>query len=181
MKTIKNNSFTDKALQFLMEKSKDLFDLSIKILFDPIELARELGLSGRHGYFPSYKKIYNLKNSSYFEVKDNKIYLSQKGRTEIIKRLIKNKRNNKKTNGKWLAIVFDVPEVSRRERNFLRKELKWIGLKELQHSVWITPFDIEQELIALLQLWHKDFKGDIRIMKIDKIIKDDDIKKIFNL
>jgi len=74
-----------------------------------------------------------------------------------------------------------VTEKNRHERNFLRKELKWMGFKELQHSVWITPYDIEKELLCLLKLWRKDFKGDIRFLKIEKIINDRDFRKTFSL
>ena len=122
-----------------------------------------------------------MKRSPYFSVKDNKFYLSSKGRIEIIKIIIKEKSKTKKWDGKWWAIIFDIPEASRRERNFLRKELKWLGFKELQHSIWFTPYNIEKELLVLLKLWNKDFKGDIRFLKIDKITEDKDLKKLFNL
>ena len=71
--------------------------------------------------------------------------------------------------------------MDRGQRNLLRKELRWIGFKELQQSVWITPYNIEKELLVLLKLWQRDFKGDIRFLKIDKIVGDGDFKKSFNL
>ena len=128
-----------------------------------------------------YKKIPYLKRSSYFTVKNDKIYLNTKGRIKIIKDIIKEKNKTKKWNNKWIAVIFDVPEINRRERNFLRRELKWIGFKELQHSIWIFPFDIKKELLTLLVLWKNDFCGDIRILMINEIIEDKDFRKNFDL
>lgn len=165
-----------------MEESKELLNLSVRIMFDQYALSNEIGLNGRPDLFSIFENSYRLKNSSYFEVKKSKIYLSQKGRIEIIKRIIENKKSkNNKWDNYWRAVIFDIPEASKRERNFLRKELKWMGFKELQHSVWITPYDIEKELFALLKLWHKDFTGDIRFLKINKITEDKDLKNFFNL
>jgi len=59
--------------------------------------------------------------------------------------------------------------------------LKWLGFKELQKSIWIFPFDIKKELLTLLQLWESDFSGDIRILVIDEITKDENFKKHFNV
>lgn len=100
---------------------------------------------------------------------------------EIIKNIIKKKKKTKQWDGIWRAIIFDVPESERRHRNFLRRELKWMGFRELQHSIWITPYNVEKELLCLLKLWHRDFKGDIRFLNIQKITNDADFRKIFRL
>ncbi|MCX6722868.1 MAG: hypothetical protein NT094_02235 [Candidatus Staskawiczbacteria bacterium] len=174
------NSLINIALEYLKEKSKDLFDLGVDIIFDPKKLI-VIKLYSQYNYYPISNKIYNLKKSPYFSVKDKKIYLTKKGRIRIIKDIIKDKKENQRWNGKWLAIIFDIPEADRRERNFLRKELKWMGFKELQHSIWVTPYNIEKELLTLLNLWHKDCAGDIRFLKIDKIDDDKDLKNLFDL
>lgn len=181
----KKDSLINKILLYLKDTSKDLFDLSITIVFDPKKIIGGMALYKDHTIYPNkypiYKKIYNLKSSPYFIVKNNKFYLSSKGRTEIIKEVIKEKNKIKKWDNKWRAVIFDIPELNRQERDFLRKELKWMGFKELQHSIWTTPYNIEKELLVLLKLWQGDFKGDIKFLKIDKIINEEDFKKRFNL
>jgi|SRR3989344_982166 len=172
----KKDSLTNKILNILGEKTEELLDLSFTIMFNPRKLMRGMGI-----YTDYNKKIYNLTRSPYFIVKNNDFYLSPIGRMEIIKNIIKIKKRNKKWDKKWRAVIFDMPERNRYERNFLRRELKWMGFKELQHSVWITPHDVEKELLSLLRLWRKDFKGDIRFLIAEKIINDKDFKKIFNL
>ena len=107
--------------------------------------------------------------------------MTPKGRIEIIKIILWKKLENKKWDGKWRVIIFDIPEMSRRDRDFLRRELKWIGFIELQKSVWIFPFDMEKELMALLKLWKLKFKGDIRFLIVEKITEEEKLKKHFNL
>ena len=87
MKKPGKNSLTHKILLHLIDKSKDLLDLSLMIMFDPKELAKSMGLYTSYSKYPSsyYKNFSNLKRSSYFLVKNDKFYLSSKGRIEIIK------------------------------------------------------------------------------------------------
>ncbi len=181
MKNPSKNSLIIKALEYLENTSTDLLKLGADIIFNPEKIVGGLWqYRGRKKYYAS-TSIYHLKKSPYFFERNDKIYLTVNGRIRIIKDIIKNKKTPKKWNSSWLSIIFDIPETSKRERNWLRKELKWIGLKELQHSVWITPLDIEKELLALLNLWRKDFKGDIRLLKIKKIYEDTNLKKLFKL
>lgn len=172
----KKDSLSSKILLYLQDTSKDLLDASITIMFNPRKLMRGMGI-----YKDYNKTFYNLKRSPYFFEKDKDFYLTTFGRIKIIKNIIEGKRQNKKWDEKWRAIIFDIPESNRRSRNFLRKELKWMGFKELQHSIWIIPYNIEKELLFLLELWHADFKGDIRFLIAEKITNDKDFRKIFNL
>jgi hypothetical protein len=182
MKKPRKESLADKALEYLKETSKNLFDLSIDLVFSP-----EKFIGGyapyRHkskSYTKYSKEVSRLKYSAYFSIKNNRICLNAKGRVEIIKRIIKDK-SKREWDGKWWAIIFDIPERRRGERAFLRKELKWMKFKELQHSVWIFPYDIEKEILVLLKLWKKHFGGDIRFLKIEKLTDDKDLKKMFEL
>jgi len=177
----RKKSLVDDILMYVKEKSGDLLYLSAKILIEPNKFIRESGYSLYGGHSKGYiaRRSYNLKRSPYFVFKDNKFYLSSKGRMEIIKNVIEEKKKLKKWDKRWRAVIFDIPESRRNQRNFLRKELKWMGFKELQHSIWITPYNIEKELLFLLKLWHIDFSGDIRFLLVDKIINDADLSELF--
>jgi len=182
-KKTKVNFPTKIVLDYLKEKSKDLLDLNFNIFFDPDKLMAEAGFRAK---YPSITSMIcrwadNLDKNTSFKNLNGKIYLTEKGRVKIIRSVIKEKNQPGKWDGKWRAICFDIPELNKKERRFLRTELKWMCFKELQHSVWITPFNIERELFALLKLWNIDFKGDIRFLKIEEIVDDKDIKKYFNL
>lgn len=165
----------------LKDASTDLLEASIMMIFDPKECMRKYGVGLYGNYNNNYARrgLYNIKRSPYFTVENNVFYVSNKGRIEIIRSIIEDKKKVKNGDGKWRAIIFDVPESKRYQRNFLRKELKSIGFKELQHSIWVTPYDIEKELLCLLKLWRSDFSGDIRFLVIEKMINDDDFKELF--
>ncbi len=180
----KKNFPTEIALNYLKETSKNLLDLSAKILLDPDALIRDAGFYVRYPSFTSYinRWVSNLENNSpnsSLKYKENKIYLTDAGRIKIIKSIVKEKKKNLKWDGKYRAVVFDIPEATRCERRFLRMELKKMGFKELQKSIWIYPYDIEKELFVLLKLWKIDFGGDIRFLRIEKIINDEDVKRWF--
>lgn len=177
------DSIGEKIISYLGETLKGLFDLGITIAFDP-HIFLEGGPFMEGSSRNLNQNITQLKRNGYFKEKEHKLYVTSKGRIKIIKSILENKENQKirrkHWDGEWRGIIFDIPELSRRERNLLRRELKWIGFKELQKSIWVYPFDVEKELEVLLKLWKVDIEGDIRFILIKKI-DDRDLKKEFNL
>ncbi len=187
MRRVKREGLTDKIFSYLGETLKNLFELSVTLLIDPHSLMRGFSLYGFPGLSKSQaKKLYQqkiskLKRQGYLRETENGWELTPKGRIEIIKIIFWKKLQAKKWDGRWRMIIFDIPEMSRRDRDFLRRELKWIGFIELQKSVWIFPYDMERELLALLKLWKLEFKGDIRFLVVEKITGQERLKKQFNL
>ena len=187
IKRVKNTNketLSKKILLYLGEKSKEMLDLSVRIMFDFKSIRSEFGVNlyGNSYYLP--REFYRLKKSPYFSYSptEEKFYLTEKGRIKIIESVLRNKKmNQKRWDGFWRAIIFDIPEESRNDRDFLRKELRWIGCKEIQKSVWVTPFDFEKELMAILTLWKRDFRGNIQFLKIEKISGEEEIKQYFNI
>lgn len=55
--------------------------------------------------------------------------------------------------GKWWLIIFDIPESKKRAREALRRFLKHFGFYRLQDSVFIHPFDCEDELRLLVEFF----------------------------
>lgn len=49
---------------------------------------------------------------------------------------------NKPWDGKWRIVMFDIAEIQKRKRDYLRGKLKELGFGMLQESVFITPHDI---------------------------------------
>lgn len=83
---------------------------------------------------------------------DNEVLVNvkEKGRvlvlTYSIKSLLDLKREEKKWNGKWYLVFFDVPEIQRNKRDYLRNFLKKIGFYCYQKSVYVFPFKCEEEI-----------------------------------
>lgn len=61
------------------------------------------------------------------------------------------KQWNKKWNGIWYVLIFDVPEKERHYRDTFRGFLKRLHMGCLQKSVWVTPHDIRPEYDNLEQ------------------------------
>lgn len=184
---MKENSIPQKILLAIGDKTKDLLEVGAIIMFDPHTLMKGYSLYRDDSLNPPmlYQGIYNLKRYGYLKekkIKDKKkLYLTPKGRITVIESILKRKKEKElKWDGKWRAIIFDIPEMNRRDRDFLRRELCWIGFKELQKSVWVFPYNFEKELVALLKFWKIEFQGDIRFLSIEKI-DDKDLREYFNL
>ncbi len=56
---------------------------------------------------------------------------------------------NRKWDGRWYVLMYDVPEKQRPYRDSLRAFLERLRLGCLQNSVWITPWDIRPEFADL--------------------------------
>jgi DNA-binding transcriptional regulator PaaX len=127
------------------------------------------------------KVINHLARIKYIKLiqEKQKIYLTEKGISEFIK--FKAIRKKEEWDGKWRIVIFDVSEERRNNRDFLRKQLKWIGFKELQKSVWVFPFDVRKDIEDLMEISKYKCKGDVRFLVAEKIEEDNDLKKWFDL
>src|SRR3989344_2239285 len=89
--------------------------------------------------------------------KNNKIIikgLTQKGKLKALDYYFDNLRiGNKNWDGKFRILVFDVPEKLRKGRNALRWKIKRLGFRELQKSVFVIPYECEQEISFVLDFF----------------------------
>jgi len=77
--------------------------------------------------------------------------ITQKGRQQLIKNYPAIKMREKKWDGFWRVVVFDVPEEKRKERDALRLQLKKLGFGRLQDSTYLSPYDFGKPFLAFLQ------------------------------
>jgi DNA-binding transcriptional regulator PaaX len=54
------------------------------------------------------------------------------------------------TDGQIRIIVFDVPESERRRRDRFRRHIKLLGFKQHQKSVWVSRYNCEDWLTAII-------------------------------
>lgn len=127
------------------------------------------------------KAIKDLQKMNYIKVSKNgkRVYLIEKGALEFLKFNLLTRKPD--WDRKWRVVIFDILEKKRGQRNFLRKQLKWLGFRELQKSVWVFPYDIKKELEELLTICDFDAQGDIRFLTVEKIEDDRDLKREFGL
>jgi DNA-binding transcriptional regulator PaaX len=103
-----------------------------------------------------------LKNNGLLQRKTmgdkTKLYITAAGRKKLAmlrreRRFDEGGRGYESTLGNKLIIVtYDIPEKSRRDRDWLRAFLKRLGLKLIQRSVWLGKVVIPQRFIEDLAL-----------------------------
>ncbi len=143
---------------------------------------------GWHEYRRSYSEsqltcgLSSLERGEYIKRKGKQtVFLTKKGIQEILKYKMKNKHLEESWDGKWRMIIFDIAEATRRDRNYLRSQLKWIGFQELQKSVWIFPYEIRDELKEFVKLCKFEFEGDVRFILANNIEPDLLLREKFKL
>ena len=128
------------------------------------------------------KVVWNLNRGGLIDVfeKNNQkfIKLTKKGELKILMQKATWQKRNV-WDQKWRLIMFDIPEGSRKQRNLLRKLLKQAGFIKLQESVFISPYELNRQAIDFLK--RSGLMEFIRIMRVDDIDDDRQLKKKFNL
>ncbi len=131
--------------------------------------------------FKKYKKdkdkrkfinlIYYLKIKGYIRIKSlgskEAIMLTKKGISKALKASFKIGGRVKRKDGKWIMLIFDMPEKYRKSRDLLRSILHNLGYKMFQQSVWITSYDVSEKTEKLMQLYSLDKY--VKIFLIEKI------------
>jgi len=96
-----------------------------------------------------------------------------------IKALLELKQKEKKWNKKWFMVFFDVPEIQRNKRDYLRKFLNKIGFYRYQKSVYIFPYECEEEINLIKKIVER--AKYMKYIIAEKIEDEDAIKTFFKL
>ncbi|MEK7665243.1 MAG: hypothetical protein AAB361_03900 [Patescibacteria group bacterium] len=106
------------------------------------------------------KLIYYLKRKGYIKIKnlENKqaIILTKGGIGRALRASFKLGNKNKRKDGKWVMLIFDIPENNRKSRSLLRGALRNLGYKIFQQSVWISPYDVSEKTEIFIQQYSLD-------------------------
>ncbi len=158
-------SLTDKFLWDVykaLEQTGDVIDFVIAPRHTKLD--RLLGL--QNPIFEKYrhekngakfsKLVYYAKRNNYIKEENLKskqgFLLTKKGLSKALKASFLIEGKPKRKDGKWIMLIFDVPEKQKRRRNLLRSILHNLGYKLFQKSVWISPYDVAEKTENLLQL-----------------------------
>jgi len=99
-----------------------------------------------------YRLKYIDKKGVGYDIGD--LSLTKKGKLKSLDCRLNNLKNIKeKWDGKWRMICFDIPEKYKQGRDALRDKLKKIGFRELQKSVFVTPYSCKDEIMLLVELF----------------------------
>jgi CRISPR-associated endonuclease Cas2 len=129
-----------------------------------------------------YDSLHHLKNGGFVKEVSQKgkkfIRLTSKGQLELL--LHKARLEKPKVwDRRWRMIIFDIPEDNHKDRDRLRGLLKRNDFTMLQASVFISPYPLNREAVEYLK--QAGLKSYIRIIRVDELDDDADLKKKFNL
>src|SRR3989338_1306775 len=85
----------------------------------------------------------------------------------------------KKWDKKWRVIIFDIPEKKKKARDDLTVLFRQTGIRRLQNSVWIYPYDCE-DIITLLKIDFRIGKY-LLYMIVDELENDKHLREEFGL
>ena len=143
----KTNEFTDEFFVFPSRKMR-----SLRYCVEIDKLRRKYERKKTRQHFSKF--IYTLKKRGYIKVKaleeKKGVLLTAKGAEKVLKTKFKIEKKKKRKDGKWLMVIFDVPEKKRNLRNVLREYLQVLGFQMLQQSVWVCPFDILKKVEGMI-------------------------------
>ncbi len=83
---------------------------------------------------------------------------------------------------KWRILIFDIPtkpKIYNRAREALRNKIKELGFYQMQKSVWVYPYECEDELLFIAEVF--EVQKYIEIITAEKILHANEIKRKFNL
>ena len=120
-------------------------------------------------------KIINEKNGKF------KIKLTNKGKKRILKLSLEGVsiQRPKIWDKKWRVVIFDVPNEFNAAREALRRKMKELGFKQLQKSVWICPYDCEDEILFIAETF--SVEEYVEIITAEKLLHEKVVKKQFKL
>ena len=145
---------------------------------------KKLGLITHPRQIESIKRSRDtLIEKGMLENKNGQLKITQRGKRYLFRCLSlgdnKELNKNKKWDGKWRVLIFDIPESRRFDRTNIRQAIISIGFMRLQDSVWIYPYSCEK-IISLLKA-ETESEGDVLYMIVEMLENDEEIKKHFGI
>ncbi|MCL5093851.1 MAG: hypothetical protein M1355_01860 [Patescibacteria group bacterium] len=101
----------------------------------------------------NFKRSFNqLYEKDVIYLSGDKICLSKKGKKLLAKIESENiTLQEKDWDGIWRIVAYDIPDKSKRERDYFKKKLKELGFQDLQKSMMVTPYECKEEIAVFTQ------------------------------
>jgi len=129
------------------------------------------------------REFYNDRLIDYKEDKDGfvKIILTKEGEKKALKFKIDEMEIKKpaKWDGEWRIVIFDIPERFKKAREALRKKIKDLGFVKLQESVFVFPYECEDEINFIVEVFL--IRPFVRFMRVKSFTNEEQIKLKFGL
>ena len=129
------------------------------------------------------RNLKSLKEKKLIEIYDNYglVAITEKGNKRVLKYQIDELKISrpKKWDKKWRIITFDVPERFKKARDALSKKIKDMEICKMQKSVYVCPFDCENEIDFICEVFN--VRKYVRYIVAENIGDEEELKKFYNL
>ena len=78
---------------------------------------------------------------------------------------------------KWRVVFFDIPEKKKKARNALREKLRDLGFCEMQKSVFVFPYECQDEINFIVTLF--EIKSYVQYAEMAKTTNEVALRKCF--
>lgn len=113
--------------------------------------------------------VYYLKKRGCIKTsRQGAILITPKGVEKILKIKLRQKTKIKRRDGKWIMVIFDIPEKQRRKRDLLRDFLVFMGYQKFQESVWICPYEVFHETETIVKEYN--LERYVKLFLVDETI-----------
>lgn len=129
------------------------------------------------------REFYNDRLVDYRENKDGsvKIVLTKEGQKKALRFKLDEMEIKipPKWDGEWRIVIFDIPERFKKAREALRIKLKELGFLELQKSVFVFPYECENEINFIMEIFL--IRPFVRFVRAKSFTNEEQLKIKFNL
>lgn len=83
---------------------------------------------------------------------------------------------------KWRILIFDIPtkpKIYNLAREALRRKIKELGFYQLQKSVWVFPYDFEDEILFIAEIF--EVEKYVEIITAEKLLNEKYLRRIFKI
>lgn len=137
----------------------------------------------RKRLYSAVREFYNDRLIDYKEDNDGniKIILTKEGQKKALQFKFDEMEIKKpaKWDKKWRIVIFDIPERKKKAREALRRKLKDLGFRELQKSVFVHPFECEEEVDFTVEVFQ--IRSCVRFIRAESITNEEQLKLKFKL
>jgi len=143
----------------------------------------------RRKRFEKYRFLTDLKNLQKRDLIDYqdlgngnvKIIITARGKQKVLLNNIDEikLKKQKRWDGKWRLIIFDIPHSRKGARDAFRKILKNLGFYPLQKSVFITPYPCENEIDFIASIF--DIRQNVLLLYVNNFEGEEKLKYHFKI
>jgi len=170
----------------MLEFASDMVEVFFPMKRESLDTVLHKSLPVIDDYFPSIvKQVANkLQRKGWVEKKETPegfvIKITDKGRIQTLKfKLAEMKPPKVRWDGKWRMVFFDIAELERGKRDRLRIYLRQLGMERMQESVWVSPYDVFDQVKYLREVL--GVPHGVKLAELDWIENESELKEIFDL